>query len=225
MRHLVIGLGEVGTALQKILDCNGYTHGSPETDRQYDILHICYPYSETFEISVRTYRAKFGAQFAVIHSTVPVGTSRRLGVAHSPIRGMHPDLEESIRTFTKYVGGKNAGIIAESLKEYGIPAVAIESSDETEAGKLFDLMQYGVSILLNKEIWKYCKDNFLNFETVYTQFNHTYNQGYTLLGRDEVIRPNLTYMPGKIGGHCVTQMMELLESPSAKFILEENKKL
>lgn len=221
--HLVIGLGEVGKALQTALGCDGEDIKNPQTllDK-YDILHICFPYSPQFAMSVKRYQALFSPQFTVIHSTVPIGTSKSLGVAHSPVRGKHPDLKDSMLTFITYVSGVGRHEIALDMMGYGFKITTVEDSDHTEAGKLVDLMQYGVSILLEKEIYKFCEKNALDFEVVYKHFNQTYNEGYVQMGAQNFIRPVLDHVPGKIGGHCVVQMMEYLPMESARKIISEN---
>ena len=45
-------------------------------------------------------------------------------------------------------------------------------------------------------------ENNVDFKKVYTDFNLSYNEGYTKLGMENVVRPTL-YAPGeKILGHC-----------------------
>ena len=227
MQHFVVGLGEVGGAVQSILGCDGFdpSKSTEKSRKTYDMLHICFPYSPNFGLIVRSYIDAYQPKYVLVHSTVPVGTCGRLGVAHSPIRGRHPDLKESILNFKKYIGGEGANDIADELAKYGMKTEVVATASETEAGKLFDLMQYGMSVLLNKEIWQFCQDNQLDFDTVYTKFNQSYNDGYASMGYPQFIRPILEYMEGKIGGHCVVQMMSLLETYSAKRIIQANRDL
>lgn len=228
MKHLVIGLGEVGSAIQQILQCDGYDNskaGSMEIGQKYDILHICFTYGSDFVKHVIDYQVKYKPKYIVVHSTVPIGTCRAHGWTHSPIRGKHPDLKESILTFTKYIGGVNALAVGRELQKFGINIKVVTDADNTEAGKLYDLMQYAVSILLSKHIYKACKEKGLNFDTVYRDFNKTYNIGYQQMGMPEVNRPILEYKPGPIGGHCVVPMMSLLDDLLAKDIINANKNL
>jgi len=192
--NLVIGLGEVGSAIQKILECDGYDPGIaglPGVRYEYDVLHICFPYSNGFVDSVIGYRELFNASLVVVHSTVPVGTCRLIKAVHSPIRGVHPHLEKGIRTFVKFFGGQEANRAAKIFKSKGVHTHCVFNSDDTEALKLWDTTQYGTMILLNKEIKEFCEKNKLDFDTVYTLANKTYNEGYRKLGRDEVVRPYL----------------------------------
>src|ERR1035437_6458037 len=108
MVHLIVGYGEVGKALHKVLgnaewmDRKGGTHNGDFMD----VIHVCIPYSKEFDKIVN--QLKPHGSLVIVHSSVPVGTCDALGVVHSFITGKHPDLEGGMRTFTKYFGGKQA---------------------------------------------------------------------------------------------------------------------
>ncbi len=239
MKHLVIGCGEVGKALMEVLNCEGH---DPQKgyDRMEsglcDMLHICIPYSEDkpegwsdnvawkpFKQWVREYQAWFKPSFTVIHSTVPIGTSDELNAHHSPIRGRHPHLAQSIRTFQKLVAGPGAQAICDELDRYDIPCFACLSARDTEAGKLIDLMQFGVSVMMEKAIHEFCEVNQLNYDLVYRSFNISYNYGYQDLDAPDFTRPILKhdYNP-QIGGHCVAQNMKWLDMDFADDITRWN---
>lgn len=223
LRHLVIGCGEVGGALRSVLRCDGHdinTGVFAEEGATYNVLHVCLNYSGSFHCVVRSYQELFKAGHTIIHSTVPIGTSEALGAHHSPVRGVHPNLQESLTMFTKYIGGPCASELARELKRYGIPTEAVASSRDTEAGKLLDLMQYAASILIEKEIHAFCEENGLDFNLIYTQMNRTYNWGYQQMGRDHFTRPILKHEPGPIGGHCVAQNMVHLNTETAERIMK-----
>lgn len=227
MLHIIAGLGEVGQALQEVLKCDGHDpHRGEYSEGYYNVLHVCFPFGASFESEVERLRDLFAVDYIVIHSTVPVGTSRKLNAMHSPIRGKHPNLKHSILTFTKYLSGPGASVISEEFKRFGIHCHITIDQENTEAGKLLDLMQFGATILLQKEIKNFCLMNpNVDFEFVYTEMNQTYNEGYRRMGMPQFTRPILKDTPGPIGGHCVVQMMSLLNSATAKKIIEENKKL
>lgn len=219
VKHLVIGNGEVGSAIVNILNCLAHD----PTQHLYftgscDYLHVCFPYFEGFIDEVNKYRQQYEAKHVVIHSTVPVGTSRELNAIHSPIRGVHPNLEEGIRTFVKYFAGEHAEEAAKEFENLGIRTKVFDNPNNTEAGKLWSTTQYGAMIMLNKEIYNWCIENNCDFDVVYSEFNKTYNEGYKLLGREDVVRPVLKYMDGKIGGHCVGANVKLFQSKTAKEI-------
>jgi len=68
----------------------------------------------------------------------------------------------------------------------------------------------------------------IDFEKTVTDFNKTYNQGYSKLGKKNVVRPVL-YPPGEgIKGHCVVSNAEILKkyhkSKALDLILEYKSK-
>lgn len=224
MNHLVIGLGEVGKALRNILQCDGIDREMANSGT-YDVLHICFPYSKSFVENVKYYIDFYQAKLVIVHSTVPILTCDPEGWVHSPIRGVHPNLEQGIRTFTKFFGGDRANEAARIFIDKGISVSTNEKAANTEALKLWDTTQYGIMILLEKEIHDFCEKRGLDFFLIYREGNFTYNDGYRELDMHNVVRPWLDHKPGPIGGHCVIPNAKLLDSPSAKRLLEENSRL
>ena len=224
--NLVIGLGEVGSAIRAIFQCPAHDSFKNEiSSGTFDTIHICIPYNKGFIKQVKEYQKKFKPNLTIIHSSVPVGTSDKLGAVHSPIRGVHPNLEKGVRTFVKFFGGKQAQEASKLFSDKGVTTYCVKDARTTEASKLWDTSQYGLMIVLNKEIYKYCEKNKVDFNVVYTLFNKTYNDGYIKLGRQEVTRPYLNYIDGKIGGHCVLPNLNLLGGVLAKFIKKYNDKI
>lgn len=223
--QLVVGIGEVGSAISFILKSDKHDpfKGIQAPKKQYDVLHICIPFNAKFIESVKKYQKEFKPKFIVIHSTVPIGTSRKLGATHSPVRGVHPHMVKGIKTFVKFFGGKNAKEAAQIFEKCGVKTQITPNSETTEALKLWDTTQYGIMITVQKEIHDYCKKNKINFDIVYTLGNSTYNEGYRKLGRPEVARPFLKHMDGPIGGHCVIPNAHLIDSPSARELIKKNK--
>lgn len=211
-KHLVIGTGQIGKAILAVLECHGYdvADGAYPYTEPFDCIHICFGHSDAFEEDVKHYQEITGAKFTVIHSTVPVGTSSKLGAVHSPVRGKHPNLESSVRTFVKFFGGAAAEDAAAIFREKGIKCVTTPKSETTEALKLFDTEQYHLNILAEKAIHQYCTEHDLDFDIVYKQANQTYNEGYEAMGMPQFKKYVLEHVEGPIGGHCVTQNAKLL---------------
>lgn len=215
MKSLIIGNGEIGQALAKILreqykvDTYDLKSGT-EPLGTYEILHICFPYSPKFIDYVQAYQKKYDPRYTVIHSTVPVGTSRQVNATHSPIRGLHPNLESGIRTFTKFLGGEQASEVADYFRRAGLKVCLFDKQENAEALKLFDTEYYRVCIEFAHRVKQYCIDNNLSFSDVYRMGNITYNEGYTKLGHPEFVRPVLEPIMTPIGGHCVMQNKELI---------------
>lgn len=220
MKHLVIGAGEIGKALQQIFNCDIRDKES-DLQGQYDVLHIAYPYTPFFDEVTDAYILQYQPKYVVVHSTVPVKTCKVLGLIHSPCTGVHPHLKESILTFTKFVSDKD---MVEEFRKYGIPAVYMPSSDDTEAGKLFALLIYGINVLLEKEIYQYCKDNHLNYDNAYTKMVKMYNDGYDAMGMPWARMYELAHKEGGIGGHCVVQNAPMLKTDFSRILEKLNAK-
>ena len=212
MRGLVVGLGEVGAALLRVLSAKYPTVGYDGQDGgpipPADILHIAFPWQDGFVEKVQGYREQSGARLVVVHSTVPVGTTRQIGgdVVHSPVHGVHPHLDLGLRTFVKYVGAVDphvAHTVALYLADAGIRARTVESPETSELSKLFLTTVYGLSILACKEMARECARHGVPMRVAYEDALAAYNDGYRKLGMGHVAQPILEPMPGTIGGHCV----------------------
>jgi len=228
----ILGYGEIGSSLSNFYK-NPKIKDLKRDDGllDLDILHICIPFSKNFINTVSKEIKEAGPKLTIIHSTVAPGTTKKLAdkfggmVVHSPVRGVHPYLFKGIKTFVKYVGADNkkAGEMAKRhLSSLGIKTKVFMPSMTTEALKIWDTTQYGLMIVLNKEIKNWCDKNGVDFDSVYNEANKSYNEGYQKLGRQEVVRPYLKYMQGKIGGHCVIPNCQILNSEIAKIILKKN---
>ena len=195
-KNLIIGLGEVGNAIQRVFgNSNTKVYDSffatlPRGIEDVEYMHICFPYSESFVGFVQKYQDLFKPKWTIIHSSVPVGTTKRIeNAVHAPIRGLHPNLEKGIRIFPMFIGGTAGSNVADYFRKVGLKIILIDQSEATEAGKLLDTEYYKVCIEFAQRVKVYCDDHDLNFHEVYTLFNQTYNEGYKDLHHDEFIRP------------------------------------
>ena len=226
----ILGFGEIGQAIAK------FYHNPKIKDLNRDdglkgveILNVCIPYSEKFVSIVKKEIKKDRPKLTIIHSTVAPGTTKKIGgsVVHSPIRGVHPKLYEGIKTFVKYIGADNqkAGRMAKKhLESLGIKTKIFTSAATTEMGKLLDTTYYGLCIAFHGEMKRMCDTLHLNFDSVATEFNSSYNKGYAKLGMPQVVRPVLKPPNPAIGGHCVVPnakiLKKLFHSPALDLILK-----
>lgn len=233
-KTLICGRGEVGKALYEVLSktyCDIFIKDIEDLElNEVRYLHLCYPYSEMFINIALKYIEKYQPEFVIIHSTVKIGTTEilqklypNLKIYHSPIRGVHPYLAEGIRTFTKFIGGNYDEEIEQYFNHAGINTSFMPNSKTTELLKIMCTTYYGWNIVFCKEIQRICKEQGVEFDDVYGLSNITYNRGYTELGMDNVVRPNLKAMPGKIGGHCVINNCKLFDDKITKLILDFDK--
>lgn len=228
-QSIVVGMGEIGTSLFNVLKEN-YLVGTrrrgkaSDYDLPVDIVHICFPYDIDFEENVQNYQKEYNPEYIVIHSTVPVGTCKKLNAVHSPVIGIHPHLEQGIKTFPKYLGGEKAGEVADYFRRAGLTVYIFDKSETTELMKMLDTTFYGVCIEYTKDVKRQCEKYGVPFEA-WTIWTENYNRGYTKLNHPEYVRPNLVPIMTQIKGHCVLPNTQLLQTPFTSFIkkLNENK--
>lgn len=226
-RHLVIGAGEVGQAIYEVLKGHYKADIRDVEDGlkgPYDVLHIAYPPVLGFVDITKRYIKKYKSELVIVHSTVPVGTTSKIGknAVHSPIRGIHPHLAEGIKTFVKYFAGEKAEEASAYFKKIRVPVKTFKKPETTELAKILDTTYYGWNIIFAKEVARICEEEGLDFDDVYTTPNKDYNEGYMKLGKENVVRPVLKATPGKIGGHCVVPNCDLLDDWLTKVIKERN---
>lgn len=244
VEHLVLGAGEVGRALYKVLS-DQYGEGENGvaiqdlggSEVKANVLHICYPYSQrsvqhkgcsapdhldsftqSVQHDVQDHQDEVKSSgLVIIHSTVPVGTCDARGWVHSPVRGRHPQLVDGLMSFVKHFGGERAAEAAEWFDACNIVTMIHDRARDTEAGKLWELVQYGMQIRIEKAIHEWCERNGVSFKVAYTLFAETYNDGYARR-HPEFVRPVIAHMPGPIGGHCVRQASAWLSHPLAELV-------
>jgi len=253
---LIVGLGEVGKSVLGLYNplqtlTGAYTLYYKDlkniTDKavninslkdyiNVDVLHICIPYTDIFKETVMKYIKDYKPSLTLIHSTVDIGTTRSIAeeamcvTAHTPVMGVHPNLTKSMQTFKKIVGVmalNDRSIILQHLSSIRVIPEFYETPEDSEAAKLLSTTYYGHNIKFMQDVHKFCEENKLNFETVYKRTNEIYNEGYTEMGMSNVIRPVLSYQPGKIGGHCIIPNSVILKDKFkiAKTLVEHNDNL
>ena len=232
MKIGIVGHGQVGQAVAKLYSETDTTktwfsfdkiliydpyQGMMDDISDVDILNVCIPYTKDFVWFVKDLPTP--NWYTVIHSTVPVGTTEKFGhkFLHSPVRGVHPNLYEGLKTFVKFIGGDEqlAEAYSGHLKTLGVETHICKDAKTTELSKLADTTYYGLCIAFTSDMKKLCDEYDLDFMEVMTKYNNTYNEGYKKLGKPNVVRPVL-YPTDKIGGHCVIPNAKLL--PRTKLI-------
>lgn len=229
----IMGYGEVGSSLGNIYKENNYKLNVYDPYKNiYDdfskvnVLNVCIPcktkekfLSDVFEVLEKTQ-----CKLLIIHSSILIGiisdikkVHPELNIVHSPIRGVHPNLTDGIKTFVKYVGHVDgdleSGMAAkEHLEAIGLN-VTVTTSKQTILMKLLSTTYYGMCIAFTEDMGKLCDKENIDMEMIH-DWTKTYNKGYTELNMENVCRPVLSRIPGgkKIGGHCVIPNANLLKS-------------
>ena len=246
---LVIGLGEIGYTLFTLLneEKKSFTVYGLDLDEtkmhqlnqsrnsfpsQTDTMHVCLPYSnqQNFMDAVVGYVHEFKPKLVIIDSTVPPGTTMKVGqrckclVAHSPVRGVHKSAEHmkwEMKRWTKYIGGADA-TAAEAARihfeKLNLKVKVLKSSAETELAKLFETTYRAWMIACFQEMHRISRTFGADFDDVVDFIEDTH--------RVRLDRPVL--FPGVIGGHCLLANTQLLlgayDSEFLKLILESNEK-
>lgn len=209
MTDIILGAGEVGTALGQIFKCPVYDIGAPDVD-DVRIMHVAFPFTDDFMSHVRTYQRQYKPEITVIHSSVVPGTSRALGAVHSPVLGKHPDLAPDIRSYPKWIGAdtESEGTrVYRIFRQAGLRARLAKSSVETELWKLLCTSTLGINAAWAQEIDRMCREVGVEYEG-WQNFMAEINEGLIARGLGHAARPLLS--PGPIGGHCVLPNFALL---------------
>lgn len=232
MNVLVMGgMGQVGQAICGILKDHKHDvfvldkkgEFEPSESLKYDFLHVCIPHGEYFLENVRKAVRKYQPQYVIVHSTVPVGTTRKIGwfAAHSPVRGQHPNLKEGIQKFVKYMGASSVKTRVECswhLKSLGLNVEVWNHSNDTELMKLLCLSRYLNDLAFYETAFKACK-KFKVGPVRMLQWTYTYNDGYK---ETKYVRPELSFPMGKVGGHCVMPVSRMLSGQTGYKFFRKN---
>lgn len=232
----IIGYGEIGSSLAEVYQAKDFVPMIRDIDintirGEVDVLNICLPYGEEFVNIVNEYIDEYLPKITIIHSTVPVGTTKQINrpCVHSPVRGIHPNLKEGIEKFVKFIGYNNdvdLVLAEEHYRELEIIFYPVKNSDSSELAKLTSTTYYGLCIAWHGEMKKMCDKHGIDFDVI-NKWTQSYNLGYYGLDMQQVVRPNLYPPENGIGGHCVIPNTELLakefESKALDLILEYKK--
>lgn len=220
MNSLIVGLGEIGTAVMETIEMHDivYTHDingtSSENLPEIDVLHVCFPPSDTFVEDVEAYINQHDPSHVIVWSSTSIGTCSRIAdyVIHTPVEGKHPRLSESIQTMVRWVGcldRMEREWAANYFMTMSLDVREVEKSEYTEALKLISTSEYGVNIVFADYKKNVADILGMDYELM-TEWNRTYNDLYRSLRLPDFQKFVLDPPGGKIGGHCITQNAELL---------------
>jgi UDP-N-acetyl-D-mannosaminuronate dehydrogenase len=245
---LVVGLGEIGRTLFEIIaQSNSFVVYGLDLDKEkmltirqnqnkfpskIDIMHVCIPckHQKKFLETVLQYAKQYNPKLVIINSTVLPGTTRKFYeqyhylVAHSPVRGVHENLNHMIwemKRWTKYVGGvtsKASESASVHFNKIGLKVKQLKSCTETELAKLFETTYRAWMITCFQEMHRISKSFSGTFDDIVDFLEDTH--------RVRLDRPIM--FPDFIGGHCLipntTLLLESYDSEFLKLILKSNEK-
>jgi hypothetical protein len=219
MRIKLLGFGEVGKAIYTLfveehevfiqdpalgLEVSESTH-----DKGLDVLLVCIPFSDNFMIEVQ--KARVGIDKVVIFSSVPMGTTAQIKNAiHIPIEGKHPNLEKHLKDWEVLVGIDKDNLYMDFYKEFISSVFTINVLTPTEVSegcKLLSTLLYGIQIEYMRYAAKVLGGNYEYFNLYNDAYNKLYKKVNVPVSRSLLAPPE-----GLIGGHCVRQNAEYLNS-------------
>jgi len=211
--NLVIGLGEIGRPLMEVLRKAHRVEGIDLPPRDVpgpiDLMHVCYPGDiPDFAGETATYVRRYKPSIVVIHSTVPVGTTRAVQalvpvpVVHSPVRGKHARMVEELFKYVKFVGGTDPDAVTQVEAHFhcaGMKTRRLSSPEATELAKLTETTYLGLLIAFAQDVDRMARATGVPYDDVaefYEEISYL---------------PRVRYFPGIIGGHCVMPNVGLLQ--------------
>lgn len=220
MNSVIVGYGEIGKAVYEFINEPTFVvdlkFNQQMTDGLigFDIMHVCFPPSETFVEDVKNYINEFSPQHVIVWSSVPIGTCSQIGdfVAHSPVEGKHPELVRSIKLMTRWVGCANKaerGWFAAYFSNKNISVHEVEQAEFTEALKLLSTTEYGLNIEFARYKKRVADEIAMDYELT-KEWNRDYNKLYRSLDMPQFQKFVLDAPEGPKGGHCILPNARIL---------------
>lgn len=212
------GQGAVGSAFMELAqgkaEATSYDlKGDLKVGFKADVLHVCIPYSLRFVTDVKAVMHIYEPDVVIVHSTVPVGTTRQIGLnaCHAPVRGQHNNLLEGLKTFSMPLGSVSNWGERRAFKHLvclGILVDMWKSPEETELAKLLCLSRYLNDLAFYQNAERLCRAMGVD-RSILPKWTETYNAGYEGLDKSKM-RPDLDFPDGVVGGACVIPVSKIL---------------
>ena len=237
---MVVGLGEIGKPILKLISKKfnvvGYDinpnlmnkHKYEKLKNQQTVfVHICIPFSDSFEKHVIEIAKKHHPRGIVIHSTISPYTTEKLQkqlkipVIYSATRGVHKRMLYDLKRYTKFFAIESdapnkkwaSTTYSKMMKKCGIKTKQMSSPLVLEFAKIVvDTSYYGWLI------------NYAQLSNIIAIKNKIdYDEMWTFA--DEIhkfLRNRPKMFPGFIGGHCVVSNLDLIKNQTLDLIKEIN---
>lgn len=238
--HLVVGLGEIGTPILKLIkkqfqatgyDTNSKLMNKKEFEKlknyQTVFVHICIPFSNNFEKSVIDIVKNYSPKGVVIHSTISPHTTEKLQkkleipVIYSATRGVHKRMLYDMKRYTKFYAiepdapnKKWASLeFSKMMKKCGVKTKKMSKPLVLELAKIIvDTSYYGWLINYAQLSKMIANENNVDYDEMWAFADEIHK----FLGN----RPKM--FPGFIGGHCVIPNLDLIKNETLNLIKEIN---
>ena len=239
-KDVVAGLGEIGSAILKLLSKKQITVGydldkrlvnesklKKYQDTATSFLHIAIPVTQKFDSNLLKLCKKFKPECVVIHSTIGPGTTERIQkklkipVIYSATRGVHKRMMYDLKRYTKFfVISRKAprskwacSQYVKSMKHCGVKTKKMSKPQTLELAKSI------------------CDTSYLGWLINYAQLSNMiaiqhgadYDEMWSFSDEIQEFLGNRPKMyPGYIGGHCVIPNLDLMHSDVLNLIKKMN---
>jgi len=239
-KDVVAGLGEIGSAILKLLSKKQVTVGydldkklvdesklKKYQDTTTSFLHIAIPVTPKFDSNLLKLCKKFKPECVVIHSTIGPGTTERIQkklkmpVIYSATRGVHKRMMYDLKRYTKFFAiSKKAPKKQWAIKTY--------SGKMKNCGVKTRQMSKPETLELAKII---CDTSYLGWLVNYAQLSNKiaiehgvdYDEMWSFSDEIHKLLGNRPKMyPGYIGGHCVIPNLKLINDSTLSIINDMN---
>ena len=241
-KNVVIGLGEIGNPIYKLLSKDQTTVGFDKDSTlmnqskfkkfenlKTNFLHVAIPVNKSFHANIIQLNKKFEPECIVIHSTISPGTTSKLQkklkipIIYSATRGVHKRMFKDLKKYTKFFTiTKNAPNKDWAIREYrktmkkcGIKTEQMSKPETLELAKIL------------------CDTSYLGWLINYAQLTNTiaiqhgvdYDEMWGFSDEIHKVLGNRPKMfPGFIGGHCVIPNLDLIQNQTLDLIKSINNK-
>ena len=238
-KDIVVGLGEIGLPIFKILSKNFPTEGFDKNSKlnvhkkslenhEVEFLHVCIPFTKNFIHDVLKLEKKFAPKSIVIHSTISPHTTEKLQkklkipIIYSATRGVHKrmsrDLKRYVKFYSVYPTANNSirisKIFEKRFMQCKIKCKKMSSPLTLELAKIICDTSYYGWLINYAQISKIISDK----ECV------DYDEMWSFSDEIHKFLKNRPKMfPGFIGGHCVIPNLELIDNSLLNQIDKINK--
>ena len=238
-KDVVIGLGEIGLPIYKILSKHFPVEGvdinpvlnkekSSLKDHDIDFVHFCIPFSKNFFNIIKKYEKKLNPEAIVIHSTISPKTTEKLQkmikspVLYSATRGVHKRMLNDLKRYTKfysvYNSASNANRVSkmyeQRMKKCGIKTKKLSDPLTLELAKIVVDTSYYGWLINYAQISKIISDKYgVNYDEMWSFSDEIH----------KFLKNRPKMFPGFIGGHCVIPNLELIDNELLNQIDKINK--
>tara|TARA_B110000014_G_scaffold220075_1_gene175937 strand:+ start:1048 stop:1800 length:753 start_codon:yes stop_codon:yes gene_type:complete len=238
-KDMVIGLGEIGLPIYKILskhfpvdgiDIDPILNKEKSTLKNHDVsfIHFCIPFSKNFFNIIKKYEKKLNPEAIVIHSTISPRTTEKLQkmiktpVLYSATRGVHKRMLSDLKRYTKfysvYTSVSKSNLVSkmyeQRMKKCGIKTKKLSDPLTLELAKIIVDTSYYGWLINYAQISKLISDKYgVNYDEMWSFSDEIH----------KFLKNRPKMFPGFIGGHCVIPNLELIDNELLNQIDKINK--